>query len=82
MMSLPMMWMFAGQYFEEFVDDPDHYDDWQWTHVISPFDPPREWGDIYRSYDEGYNVPFSVQWFVVNPDLISLLYFAMIILTF
>ena len=60
--------MFTGQFFEEFVDEPEHYDDWQYTHVINPFDPPREWGDIYRSYDEGYNAPFSVQWFTVNPD--------------
>lgn len=60
--------MFVGQYFEEFVDNPEHYDDWQWTHVINPFEPNRAWGDIYRSYDEGYNVPFSVQWFVVSPD--------------
>lgn len=62
--------VFEGQFFEEFTDDPDHYDDWQWTHVINPFPngPPREWGDIYRSYDEGYNRPFSVGWWVVNPD--------------
>lgn len=60
--------IFEGQYFEEFTDSPEHYDDWQYTHVINPFEPKREWGDVYRSYDEGYNVPFSVGWWIVNPD--------------
>ena len=40
--------VFAGQVFQEFTDDPDHYDDRRWTHVIRPFDVPREW-NIYRS---------------------------------
>ena len=41
--------VFAGQVFQEFTDDPAHYDDRRWTHVIRPFDVPREW-NVYRSY--------------------------------
>ena len=61
-------WQFYdGQYFEEFKDDPDHYDDRQWTHVINPFDIPDGW-KIYRSFDWGYNKPFSCMWFAVDYD--------------
>ena len=62
--------VYEGQFFDTFTDDPAHYDDWQFTHVINPFPngPPREWGAIYRSYDEGYDKPFSVGWWVVSPD--------------
>ena len=48
----------AGQVFQEFTDDPAHYADRRWTHVIRPFDIPREW-NVYRSYDFGYAKPFS-----------------------
>ena len=57
--------MFEGQFFEEFVDDPKHYDDRQWTHVIEPFDIPPGW-KIYRSYDFGYSKPFSCAWWAVD----------------
>ena len=61
-------WQFYdGQYFEEFKDDPDHYDDRQWTHVINPFEIPDGW-KIYRSFDWGYNKPFSCMWFAVDYD--------------
>lgn len=61
-------WQFYdGQYFEEFKDDPDHYDDRQWTHVINPFDIPNGW-KIYRSFDWGYSRPFSCMWFAVDYD--------------
>ena len=53
--------VFEGQFFEEFVDDPEHYEDRQWTHVIEPFDIPAGW-KIYRSYDFGYSKPFSCAW--------------------
>ena len=59
--------VFAGQVFQEFTDDPDHYDDRRWTHVIRPFDVPREW-NIYRSYDFGYARPFSCGWWAVDHD--------------
>ena len=61
-------WQFYdGQYFEEFKDDPDHYNDKQWTHVINPFEIPDGW-KIYRSFDWGYNKPFSCMWFAVDYD--------------
>lgn len=59
--------MFSGQFFEEFRDDPEHYIDRQWTHVIEPFDIPIGW-KIYRSYDYGYSKPFSCAWWAVDYD--------------
>lgn len=57
--------IFQGQFFEEFRDDPEHYEDRQWTHVIEPFDIPPGW-KIYRSYDFGYSRPFSCAWWAVD----------------
>lgn len=57
--------VFEGQFFEEFTDDPEHYEDRQWTHVIDPFDIPPGW-KIYRSYDFGYSRPFSCAWWAVD----------------
>ena len=59
--------IFEGQFFEDFMDMSDHYDDRQWTHVINPFDIPDGW-KIYRSFDWGYNRPFSCMWFAVDYD--------------
>ena len=59
--------VFEGQFFEEFRDDPEHYLDKKETHVIEPFDPPPGWR-IYRSFDWGYNRPFSVGWWAVDYD--------------
>lgn len=56
-----------GQFFEEFTDDPAHYDDGRFTHVINPFAIPPEW-KIYRSMDWGYNKPFSIGWWAVDYD--------------
>ena len=56
-----------GQFFEEFVDDEEHYQDRLWTHVIEPFDIPHGW-KIYRSYDYGYSKPFSCAWWAVDYD--------------
>ena len=39
----------------------------RWTHVIEPFDPPKGW-QICRSYDFGYNKPFSCAWWAVDYD--------------
>ncbi|WP_130837190.1 phage terminase large subunit [Lachnoclostridium sp. Marseille-P6806] len=62
------MWdIFEGQFFEEFRDDPSHYLDREWTHVIEPFDIPPGWR-IYRSYDFGYAKPFSCGWWAVDYD--------------
>jgi len=57
--------VYEGQFFEEFKDDPDHYEDRQFTHVIKPFDIPDGW-KIYRSFDWGYNKPFSCGWWAVD----------------
>ena len=59
--------VFEGQFFPEFTDDPEHYEDRRWTHVIEPFDIPRSWR-IYRSYDFGYAKPFSCGWWAVDHD--------------
>lgn len=56
-----------GQFFEEFVDDEEHYQDRLWTHVIEPFNIPYGW-KIYRSYDYGYSKPFSCAWWAVDYD--------------
>ena len=55
-----------GMFFEEFRDDPEHYGDRQWTHVIEPFEPHGM--SIYRSYDFGYNKPWSCGWWAVDHD--------------
>lgn len=59
--------IFEGQFFEDFVDDPAHYRDRQWTHVIEPFNPPMGW-TICRSFDFGYAKPFSCAWWAVDYD--------------
>lgn len=58
---------FSGQFFEEFRNDPEHYEDRQWTHVIEPFNIPAHW-KIYRSYDFGYAKPFSCAWWAVDEE--------------
>lgn len=57
--------VFEGQFFEDFMDKPEHYQDRKWTHVIEPFEIPREWS-IYRSFDFGYAKPFSCAWWAVD----------------
>lgn len=59
--------IFMGQFFEEFVDDPTHYEDRLYTHVIEPFEVPDSW-QIFRSFDWGYAKPFSCDWFALDPD--------------
>ena len=51
--------VYEGQVFAEWRDDPAHYADGKWTHVIEPFDIPNTWR-VYRSFDFGYAKPFSV----------------------
>ena len=61
--------IFEGQFFEDFIDNPEHYDDRRWTHVINPL--PLEAVramKIYRSYDFGYAKPFSCGWWGVDRD--------------
>ena len=59
--------IFEGQFFEDFADRPDQYESRQWTHVIEPFEIPDGW-KIYRSFDWGYNKPFSCGWWAVDYD--------------
>lgn len=59
--------IFEGQFFEDFIDDPQHYADRQFTHVIDPFEIPAGW-KIYRSFDWGYHRPFSCGWWAVDYD--------------
>lgn len=59
--------VYEGQFFEDFVDRPDQYESRQWTHVIKPFEIPAGW-TIYRSFDWGYNKPFSCGWWAVDND--------------
>ncbi len=59
--------IFEGQFFEEFIDDPNHYLDRTYTNVIEPFEVPAGW-KIYRSFDWGYNKPFSCGWWAVDYD--------------
>jgi hypothetical protein len=59
--------VYEGQFFEDFVDRPDQYESRQWTHVIKPFDIPDGW-TVYRSFDWGYNKPFSCGWWAVDFD--------------
>lgn len=59
--------IFEGQFFEEFIDDPAHYLDRRWTHVIEPFEIPETW-KIYRSFDWGFSKPFSCDWWAVDYD--------------
>lgn len=58
---------FEGQVFTEWVNDPAHYKDRLFTHVIAPFEIPTHW-PRYRSFDFGYSRPFSVLWWAVGED--------------
>ena len=76
--------IFEGQFFEEFRTTPDPdmchkagitpeqaMEQHRWTHVIEPFDlnagDKRGW-NIMRSYDFGYNKPFSLGYWAVDYD--------------
>lgn len=58
---------FSGQVFVEWRNDPDHYHDRVWTHVIAPFQIPDTWA-MWRSFDWGYSRPFSVGWYAVDHE--------------
>jgi hypothetical protein len=72
--------IFEGQFFEDFRETPDPdlchkagitpeeaLQQRRFTHVIEPFEPPRGW-NIMRSYDFGYNKPFSLGYWAVDYD--------------
>lgn len=58
---------YSGQFFSAFKNDPAHYEDRRWTHIIAAFEIPSDW-TIYRSFDWGYHRPFSVGWWAVAHD--------------
>ena len=70
--------VFEGAFFEEFratpepqkcyeagITEEEALSEHRWTHVIKPFDIPKDW-KIYRSYDWGYGKPFSCGWWAVD----------------
>lgn len=59
--------IYDGQFFDDIRDIPANYSSRLNTHVIDPFEPPANW-TYYRSYDYGYNKPFSVGWWAVDFD--------------
>lgn len=59
--------VFEGAFFEEWTDDPAHYQDRRWTHVVDPYEIPPGW-TIFRSFDWGYSRPFACQWWAVDYD--------------
>ena len=61
---------FSGQVFTEWRNDPNHYEDQRWTHVIAPFTIPKHW-KIYRGYDFGFSKPFSVGWYAADEEGVS-----------
>lgn len=56
---------FDGQVFREWRNDPSHYEDGLWTHVVAPFRIPRHWR-VWRGFDFGYARPFSVGWYAAD----------------
>ncbi|MBQ2707010.1 MAG: terminase family protein [Clostridia bacterium] len=56
---------FDGQVFGEWRNDPAHYADGKFTHVIEPFRIPAHWR-IWRGFDFGYAKPFSVGWYAAD----------------
>ena len=56
---------FSGQVFTEWKNDPAHYDDRKWTHIINPFKVPEHWR-IYQGFDFGYAKPSAAVYFAVD----------------
>ena len=56
---------FEGQVFTEWKDDPSHYMDRKWTHVIEPFPIPLHWRR-YMAFDHGYSRPWAALWFAMD----------------
>ena len=59
--------IFLGQYFNDFVNAPMHYQDRHNTHVIDPIPIRKHW-TIYRGLDWGHFRPFSVGWYAVDEE--------------
>lgn len=59
--------IFDGQVFVEWKNSLLGRRTRRWSHVIEPFEIPREWRR-YRAFDFGYSKPFAVAWFAVDED--------------
>lgn len=59
--------IFDGQVFTEWRNSPLGAKTRRWSHVILPFDIPKEWRR-FRAFDFGYSKPFAVAWFAVDND--------------
>jgi phage terminase large subunit len=59
--------VYEGQFFTDWRNDPTHYLDRRYTHVVEPFPIPDGW-KRYRVMDWGYSKPFSVGWYAINHD--------------
>ena len=62
--------IYEGMYFQ-LVNDPDHYQDRLFTHVIDPI-PIRPHWTIYRGFDWGSYRPFSVGWYAITEDSVMI----------
>lgn len=73
----------TGAYFSEFRDRPDiqmcheagitpeqALAEHRWTHVIEPFDIPKDW-KIYRSYDWGYGRPWAMTYYGLDRENVA-----------
>jgi hypothetical protein len=58
---------FDGQVFREWKNNPSHYQDHMWTHVVEPFEVPAHW-KIMRCFDWGYTRPYACYWMAVSPE--------------
>lgn len=58
---------FTGQVFTEWRNDSEHYHDRVNTHVVAPFQIPRDWA-VWCAMDWGYSRPFAVGWFAVDHE--------------
>ena len=59
--------IFDGQVFTEWKNSSFGLKTRRWSHVIEPFDIPKEWRR-YRAFDFGYSKPFAVSWYAVDHD--------------
>ena len=58
---------FSGQVFIEWRNDPAHYADGKFTHVINPFKIPSYW-QILRCFDHGYTKPYACEYIAIDTD--------------
>lgn len=56
---------FVGQVFAEWRNDPQHYQDRRWTHVIDDFHLDDSM-KIFRGFDFGYSKPFATVWIAID----------------